>query len=95
MIEIADTPQTPSAKKSKPDSTPGSASKVARTFNSDWLSQFDWLEYESSTKRMFCKTCRAANIQSAFTKGGAGRFSFIFIAFRKHWTEKKMKKILK
>ena len=26
--EIADTPKTPSAKKSKPDSTPGSASKV-------------------------------------------------------------------
>ena len=73
-----DTSQTPS-KQSKPDSTPGSASKVARTFNSDWLSQFDWLEYESSTKRMFCKTCRAANIQSVFTKGGAG-WSLFYIS---------------
>ena len=61
-------------KKSKSDAnpgTPGSASKL-RTFNSDWLEQFDWLEYDASNKRMFCKVCRAANVHSVFTKGGAG-----------------------
>ena len=81
--ETAEAPQTPSAKKAKPDSTstPVSGSKVTRTFNQDWLSQFDWLEYDSSTKRMFCKTCRAANIQSVFTKGGAGRCFFFFFFF--------------
>ena len=27
--------------------TPGSASKL-RTFNSDWLEEFEWLEYDAS-----------------------------------------------
>ena len=80
-VETAETPQTPAAKMSKPDSVPGSGSKVTRTFNPVWITQYDWLEYDSSTKRMFCKTCRAANIQSVFTKGGAGRCCLYFAYF--------------
>lgn len=55
------------AKKTKTD-----ASSKSRVFQDNWLKQFDWLEYDSASKRMFCKTCRAANIQNPFTKEGAG-----------------------
>ncbi|KAG1652660.1 Dopamine beta-hydroxylase [Nymphon striatum] len=58
-------------KKSKLDATPGSSSK-SRAFQDAWLKQFDWLEYYADTKRMFCKTCRAANISNSFTRDGAG-----------------------
>ena len=68
----SETCQSPAAKKPKSDSAPGSASSKSRVFQESWLKQFDWLEYDASSKRMFCKTCRAANIHSAFTSEGAG-----------------------
>ena len=58
-------------KKSKPNATPGSSSK-SRAFQEAWKKQFDWLEYFEDSKRMFCKTCRAANISNSFTRDGAG-----------------------
>lgn len=51
----------------KPD--PKSKSRV---FQKTWLTQFDWLEHNSNSNRMFCKVCRAAGVQNSFTKEGAG-----------------------
>ena len=59
--------ENPATQKSKIDT----ASK-SRVFQNCWLKQFDWLEYDSDSTHMFCKTCRAANIHNAFTKEGAG-----------------------
>ena len=72
----------PAQKKCKTNSGSGSASN-SRVFQPQWLKQFDWLEYDAETKRMFCRTCRASNIQNAFTKEGAGisLFSFLFFFF--------------
>ena len=43
-----------------------------RAFQTVWCKQFDLLEYNEESKRMFCKVCRAANKQNSFTKEGAG-----------------------
>ena len=42
----------PAAKKIKLESD-----SRQRAFHEVWLSQFDWLEYKSDSKRMFCRIC--------------------------------------
>ena len=42
-------------KKCKTNSGSGSASN-SRVFQPQWLKQFDWLEYDAETKRLFCRT---------------------------------------
>ena len=42
-------------KKCKTNSGSGSASNF-RVFQLQWLKQFDWLEYDAETKRLFCRT---------------------------------------
>ena len=39
----------------KTNSGSGSASN-SRVFQPQWLKQFDWLEYDAETKRLFCRT---------------------------------------
>ncbi|KAH3796647.1 hypothetical protein DPMN_150216 [Dreissena polymorpha] len=46
----------------------------SRVFQTTWLKQFDWLEFNEKTKRMFCKICCAAGLQNSFTKDGAGMY---------------------
>ena len=45
----------PAQKKCKTNSGSGSASN-SRVFQPQWLKQFDWFEYDSETKRLFCRT---------------------------------------
>ena len=44
----------PAQKKCKTNSGSGSASN-SRVFQLQWLKQFDWLEYDAETKRLFCR----------------------------------------
>ena len=44
----------PAQKKCKTNSGSGSASN-SRVFQPQWLKQFDWLEYDAETKRLFCR----------------------------------------
>ena len=45
----------PAQKKCKTNSGSGSASN-SRVVQPQWLKQFDWFEYDSETKRLFCRT---------------------------------------
>ena len=45
----------PAQKKCRTNSDSGSASN-SRVFQPQWLKQFDWLEYDAETKRLFCRT---------------------------------------
>ena len=45
----------PAQKKCKTNSGSGSASNSC-VFQPQWLEQFDWLEYDAETKRLFCRT---------------------------------------
>ena len=45
----------PAQKKCKTNSGSGSASN-SRIFQPQWLKQFDWLEYDAETKRLFGRT---------------------------------------
>ena len=63
------------SKKQKTVSISDTVTKPAsksRVFQTPWLKQFEWLEYNEDSKRMFCKVCRAANCKNSFTKDGAG-----------------------
>ena len=62
-------------KKQKPSSaTPG---KTHSRFQDVWYDQFDWLEHDAQSKRMFCKVCRAAKSKNIFSNEGAGVYSFV------------------
>ena len=66
----------PAAKKIKLESD-----SQQRAFQEVWLSQFDWLEYKSDSKCMFCRICRAASVQNSFTKEGAGMLIMYILIF--------------
>ena len=62
-------------KKHKPSSaTPGMTHSC---FQDVWFDQFDWLEYDAQSKRMFCKVCRAAKSKNIFLNEGAGVYIFV------------------
>ena len=63
-------------KKQKPSSaTPG---KAHSRFQDVW---FDWLEYDTQSKRMFCKVCRAAKSKNTFSNEGV----YIFVVLIAHF----------
>ena len=68
----------PQAKKQKTATNASKPTTKLRMFQPEWLKQFEWLEYDDKTKRMFCKVCRAANSKNSFTKEGAGALHFSF-----------------
>ena len=39
--------------------------------------QFDWLEYDAQSKRMFSKVCRAVKSKNIFQNEGAGVYIFV------------------
>lgn len=67
--EIESLPASADAKSSQPSKK----QKTERNFQTEWLKQFPWLEFQADSKRMFCSYCRAINNQNSFTKEGAGQ----------------------
>ena len=70
----SDQPQQPT-KKQKPSSA--TTGKTHSRFKDVWFDQFDWLEYDAQSKRMFCKVCRAAKCKNIFSNEGAGVYIFV------------------
>ena len=72
----SDQPQQ-STKEQKPSSvTPG---KTQSRFQHVWFDQFDWLEYDALSKRMFCKVCRAAKSKNILSNEGVGVYIFVVL----------------
>ena len=69
----SDQPQQPTKKQKPSSATPG---KTHSCFQDVWFDQFDWLEHDAQSKRMFCKVCRAAKSKNIFSNEGAGVFIF-------------------
>lgn len=42
---------------------PGRSGK-GRSFQKSWLIKYTWLEYEASTEKVFCKTCKEADAKN-------------------------------
>ena len=72
----SDQPQQPTKNQKPSSSTPG---KTHSCFQDVWLDQFDWLEYDAQSKRMFCKVCRAAKSKNIFSNEGAGVHIFVVL----------------
>ena len=53
--------------------------KTHSRFQDVWFEQFDWLEYDAQSKRMFCKVCRAAKSKNIFSNEGAGVYIFVVL----------------
>ena len=70
----SDQPQQPTKKQKTSSATPG---KTHSRFQDVWLDQFDWLEYDAQSKRMFCKVCHAAKSKNIFSNEGAGVYIFV------------------
>ena len=64
MSASSDQPQQPTKKQKPSSATPG---KTHSRFQDVWFDQFDWLEYDAQSKRMFCKVCRAAKSKNIFS----------------------------
>ena len=61
----SDQPQQPT-KKQKPSSA--TTGKTHSRFQDVWFDQFDWLEYDAQSKRMFCKVLSCREKQEHFLK---------------------------
>ena len=70
----SDQPQQPTKKHKPSSATPGMTHSC---FQDVWVDQFDWLEYDAQSKRMFCKVCRAAKRKNIFLNEGAGVYIFV------------------
>ena len=88
----SDQPQQPT-KKQKPSSA--TTGKTHSRFQDVWFVQFNWLEYDAQSKRMFCKVCRAAESKNIFSNEGAGVCIFLWCkcAFSTFCLVKKQEKI--
>ena len=73
MLASSDQPQQPTKKQKLSSATPG---KTHSRFHDVWFDQFDCLEYDAQSKRMFCKVCRAAKSKNIFSSEGAGVYIF-------------------
>ena len=74
VLASFDQPLQPT-KKQKPSSA--TTGKTHSRFQDVWFVQFDWLEYDAQSKRMFCKVCRAAKSKNIFSNEGAGVYIFV------------------
>jgi len=43
--------------------------KSHRSFNPEWIKSYPWLEYDETTKKMYCKWCRNKGFTNAMTEG--------------------------
>ena len=67
-VEQPDAPAQQSRQQSKQET---------RVFSFRWLEDTafgDWLEYDSKSRRMSCKMCKACKFENAFTGTGCGNF---------------------
>ena len=69
----SDQPQQPTKKQKSSSATPG---KTHSRFQDVWLDQFDWLEYDAKSKRMFYKRLSCREKQEHFLEG-AGVYIFV------------------
>ena len=72
----SDQPQQPTMIQKSSSATPG---KTHSRFQDVWFDQFDWLEYDAQSKRMFCKVCRAAKSKNIFSNEGTGVYIFVVL----------------
>ena len=42
-----------------------------------WFHMFDWFDTNDERNRLFCKTCRAANLNNKFASEGASMYLFL------------------
>ena len=52
-------------------------SHVYKKIQDRWFNKFKWFETNDERNRMFCKTCRAANLNSKFANKGASMYLFL------------------
>lgn len=59
---------------------PGQSGK-GRSFQKSWLIKYTWLEYEASTDKVFCKTCKEADAKNLLQFSSKKEDAFISIGF--------------
>ena len=87
--DSSDQPQQPTKKQKPSTATPG---KTHSGFQDVWFDQPDWLEYDTQSKRMFFKVCRAAKSKNIFSNEGAGVYIFVVLTFSTFCPVKKIRK---
>ncbi|KAG8179238.1 hypothetical protein JTE90_004066 [Oedothorax gibbosus] len=69
-----------SSGESRSQPKPGQSSK-GRSFQKSWLIKYTWLEYEASTEKVFCKTCKEADIKNLLQFSSKKDNAFISVGF--------------
>lgn len=59
---------------------PGQSGK-GRSFQKSWLIKYTWLEYEASTEKVFCKTCKEADAKNLLQFSSKKEDAFISVGF--------------